>query len=54
MSDKGMPLMDHDLHAVAAAVLVAMAYKFNILRADTGIMLRILSGLSQAGQALFY
>jgi hypothetical protein len=44
---------DHDLHAVAAVVLVAMAYN-SILRADTGIMLRILSGLSQAGQALFF
>src|SRR5271169_5362769 len=32
MADKGMPLMDHDLHAVAAAVLVGMAYEFNIAR----------------------
>src|SRR5690242_20218171 len=28
VADKGMPLMDYDLHAIAAAVLVAMAYKF--------------------------
>jgi hypothetical protein len=32
MADKGMPLMDHDLHTVAPAVLVGMAYEFDISR----------------------
>ena len=37
--------MDHDLHAVAAAVLVGMAYEFDIARRNR-VMLRVLSGLS--------
>jgi hypothetical protein len=32
MADIGMPLMDHDLHAIAAAVLVGMAHKFDVAR----------------------
>src|SRR5690242_12110472 len=34
VADKGMPLMDHDLHAVAAAVLVGVTDEFNIARRD--------------------
>jgi hypothetical protein len=32
VADKGMPLMDHNLHAVATAVLVGVAYEFKIAR----------------------
>ncbi len=34
VADKSMPLMDHDLHAVAPAVLVGVADEFNIARRD--------------------
>jgi len=32
VADKGVPLMDHDLDTVAAAVLVGMPDKFDIAR----------------------
>ena len=32
VTDKGVPLVDHDLHTVAAAILIGMADKFDIAR----------------------
>src|SRR5437588_1496166 len=34
--DKGVALMDHDLHPVAAAVLVAMPDKLDVARGNRG------------------
>ena len=36
VADKGMALVDHDLHAIAAAILVAMPDEFDIARGIGG------------------
>ena len=49
--DKGMALVDHDLHAVAAAALVAMPDKFDVARGNRVMARRpLLKSGSQSGK----